>query len=177
MQRVEMRLEDDLTGGPADETLRFGVDGREYELDLNARHATEFRRQLAQFVEHARQVRPQRARGLARTAASRERSREIRAWAERQGFPVAEHGRLPADVIQEYDRAHGSREPAERAAPRSAGRRTAPARARAKPHGRAKASRQRRTGRLPAPPGEHGDPCLNRSLKPAASVEALCSAS
>jgi hypothetical protein len=56
MQRVEVRLEDDLTGGPADETLRFGVDGREYELDLNARHATEFRRQLAQFVEHARRT-------------------------------------------------------------------------------------------------------------------------
>ena len=27
-------LEDDLDGGPADETVRFGLDGVEYEIDL-----------------------------------------------------------------------------------------------------------------------------------------------
>ena len=39
MQRVDVRLEDDLTGGPADETVEFGIDGRAYEIDLSARHA------------------------------------------------------------------------------------------------------------------------------------------
>ena len=92
MQRVEVHLEDDLTGGPADETVKFGMDGAEYEVDLSNRHASEFRRQLAPFVEHARMVHSQRARPRARTAASRERSRDIRTWAERQGFAVAEHG-------------------------------------------------------------------------------------
>lgn len=28
MQRLDVQLEDDLTGGPAAETVRFGVDGR-----------------------------------------------------------------------------------------------------------------------------------------------------
>jgi hypothetical protein len=148
MQRVEVHLEDDLTGGPADETVKFGMDGMEYELDLNARHANEFRRQLAPFVDHARQVHGQRARPRARTAASRERSREIRAWAERQGFAVAEHGRLPSSVVHEYDRVHGGRQPSGRGAQRPAGRKTPSGRGTGKPQGRAKPSRRRRTGPL-----------------------------
>ena len=150
MQRVVVHLEDDLTGGPADETVRFGLDGREYEVDLSARHATEFRRLLAPFVEHAHLVRRSRSRAGARTSASRERSREIRAWAEREGFPVSDHGRLPGNVIHEYELAHGGREPADRTAHRPAGRRAPAGRARPKPQGRAKPSRQRRTGHLAA---------------------------
>jgi hypothetical protein len=114
MQKVEVQLEDDLTGGPADETVMFGVDGREYEIDLNAKHAATFRKQLAAFVERARLVRRQRSRLIARSAASRERSRRIRDWADRQGFEVAEHGRLPAHVIEEYERAHADARPAGR---------------------------------------------------------------
>jgi hypothetical protein len=115
MQRVEVQLEDDLTGGPADETVEFGIDGRTYAVDLNARHAAEFRRQLARFVEHARPARS-RGRGTIRTAASRQRSRQIRAWAEQQGLAVAEHGRLPGNIIHEYEAARsGSQAPVRRA--------------------------------------------------------------
>ena len=46
-QRVTVELEDDLDGGPADETLRFGLDGSEYEIDLSKRNASTFRRQMA----------------------------------------------------------------------------------------------------------------------------------
>jgi Lsr2 len=114
MQKLEVQLEDDLTGGPAEETVTFGVDGREYQIDLNAKHAATFRKQLAAFVERARLVGRHRPRSTARSAASRERSREIRAWAEQQGFEVAGHGRLPAHVIQEYERTHRDAQPADR---------------------------------------------------------------
>ena len=124
MQKLEVQLEDDLTGGPAEETVTFGVDGREYQIDLNAKHAATFRKQLAAFVERARLVGRHRPRSTARSAASRERSREIRAWAEQQGFEVAGHGRLPAHVIQEYERAHRDAQPADR------GRRVASSRTR-----------------------------------------------
>jgi hypothetical protein len=30
--KIIVALEDDLDGGPADETLRFGLDGSEYEI-------------------------------------------------------------------------------------------------------------------------------------------------
>ena len=115
MQKVEVELEDDLTGGPADETVEFGLDGRMFEIDLSSRHAADFRRQLALFVDRARLARPQRSRTTARTAASRERSRQIRAWAEQRGLAVAEHGRLPRRVIEQYETSlSGDRHPGRR---------------------------------------------------------------
>ena len=111
MQRIEVALEDDLTGGPADETVQFGFDGTAYELDLNARHAADLRHRLAPFVEHARRVRRRVGRVPARTGASRERSRQIRAWAEQQGLEVSDRGRLPADVIQQYENARDRGQP------------------------------------------------------------------
>lgn len=113
MHRVDVQLEDDLTGGPADETIEFSLDGRAYEIDLNTRHASEFRDRLVPFTEHARLVRPQRARVTVRSAASRERSRQIRLWAEQRGFALAPHGRLPGNVIQQYDREQGADRPSE----------------------------------------------------------------
>jgi hypothetical protein len=127
MEKVEVRLEDDLTGGPADETVAFGVDGRGYELDLNAQHAADLRHRLAPFVERARLVPQRRFTATARTAASRERSRQMRAWAEQQGLAVSAHGRLPASVIQEYDKAHSAEPTAGRAARQAPATRQPPA--------------------------------------------------
>jgi Lsr2 len=49
-QKITVALEDDLDGGPAEETVRFGLDGSEYEIDLSIKNATTFCRQLAPFV-------------------------------------------------------------------------------------------------------------------------------
>ena len=38
-QRVQTLLIDDLDGGEAEGTVRFGLDGAEYEIDLSAEHA------------------------------------------------------------------------------------------------------------------------------------------
>ena len=38
-QKVRIILEDDLDGGPADETVRFGLDGGQYEIDLSNANA------------------------------------------------------------------------------------------------------------------------------------------
>jgi Lsr2 len=122
MQKVEVQLEDDLTGGPADETVAFGLDGRNYQIDLNARHAASFRKQLAAFVARARPVTSRRSRRIVRSAASRERSRQIRAWAEQEGFEVAEHGRLPTHVVQEYEHAQTGARPVQPERTNSSGR-------------------------------------------------------
>ena len=55
-QKVTVELEDDLDGGPADETVRFGVDGSDYEIDLSKKNAAALRRKLAPFIEHARKA-------------------------------------------------------------------------------------------------------------------------
>jgi hypothetical protein len=53
-QKATVALEDDLDGGPADETVRFGLGGTEYEIDLSKKNAAAFRRKIAPFIDHAR---------------------------------------------------------------------------------------------------------------------------
>jgi hypothetical protein len=78
-QRVTVALEDDLDGGAADETVRFGFDGTDYEIDLSGKHAGSLRKQLAPFIGHAREVGRGPSRRAARTAVGRQQSRNIRA--------------------------------------------------------------------------------------------------
>ena len=62
-QKVTIALEDDLTGGRAQETVAFAFDGTHYEIDLNAKNAAALRKVLAPYLEHAR--RAGRAQGRA----------------------------------------------------------------------------------------------------------------
>ena len=102
-QKVTVALEDDLTGGPADETVRFAVDGTGYEIDLSAKNAAAFGKLPAPYIEHARKAGRGAQRRLAgRTAGSRQRSGDIRAWAKEQGLAVSERGRIPASVAEQY---------------------------------------------------------------------------
>jgi Lsr2 len=104
-QKITVALEDDLDGGPADETVRFGLSGTEYEIDLSRRNATAFRRQLAPFIDHARKTGRRQRRRAGRAASSRERSGDIRAWAKDHGIAVSERGRIPASIIEQYEAA------------------------------------------------------------------------
>ena len=101
-QKVTVALEDDLTGGPAQETVRFAFKGAGYEIDLNAKNAAALRKQLAPYIEHARRAGRAQARRAGRTAASRQRSGDIRAWAKEHGLAVSERGRIPARVVEQY---------------------------------------------------------------------------
>ena len=104
-QRVTVTLEDDLDGGPADQTVRFAFGGAAYEIDLSKRNAAAFRKQLAPFIEHARKTGRGQPRRPARAAASRPRSGEIRAWAKEHGIAVSGRGRIPASVVEQYEAA------------------------------------------------------------------------
>src|SRR5437588_10933022 len=98
-QKITVALKDDLDGGPADETVRFGIGGAEYEIDLSTKNATAFRRQLAPFIDHARNAGRRQRRRLGRTASGRKRSGGIRAWAKDQGIAVSDRGRIAASVV------------------------------------------------------------------------------
>jgi Lsr2 len=101
-QKTIVALEDDLDGGPADETVRFRLGGAEYEIDLSKKNAAAFRRKIAPFIEHARKAGRGQRRRPGRTSASRDRSGSIRAWAKDQGIAVSERGRIPASVVEQY---------------------------------------------------------------------------
>lgn len=53
-QKIRTPLTDDLDGSNADGTVWFGLDGSEYEIDLNAEHAQALREALARYVKAAR---------------------------------------------------------------------------------------------------------------------------
>jgi hypothetical protein len=66
-QKVQTLLIDDLDGGQADGTLRFGLDGTDYEIDLSAKHAETLRKALAPYLDAARRTPSSAARRPSRT--------------------------------------------------------------------------------------------------------------
>ena len=104
-QKVQVLLEDDLSGGPAEVTVRFGLDGSAYEIDLNEAKAAKLRESLQPYVAHARKAAGAKNRRT-RGASSRARSADIRSWAKDTGIHINERGRIPVDVVAKYEAAH-----------------------------------------------------------------------
>lgn len=109
-QRVQTLFIDDLDGSAAEGTVRFGLDGTEYEIDLNAEHAQQLRDTLAAHVQAGRRVssgsrRP--ARSGRRAAASGPNTTEVREWAKTQGIEVKDRGRVPAELVVKFRAATG----------------------------------------------------------------------
>ena len=108
-QQTSVSLVDDLDGSKAAETVAFGLDGFLFEIDLSKKHAAALRKALTEFVEHGRRVKPDTAarrgsrRSVARTGAA---PADIREWAIGQGISVSLRGRVPADVLAQYEAAN-----------------------------------------------------------------------
>ena len=67
-QTIVVKLTDDLDGGDADETVGFAIDGRTYEIDLNASNARALRATFQRYIDRGRRagrstpsVRPRRS--------------------------------------------------------------------------------------------------------------------
>src|SRR3954451_18081989 len=107
-QKTLVVLEDDLDGGTADETVRFSLDGVNYEIDLSSKNAGKFRDDVAKYVGSGRRVGGRAARGRSgggRSAANN-RSAQIREWARGAGLKVSDRGRIPSEIVAQYDAAH-----------------------------------------------------------------------
>ena len=103
-QRITF-LEDDIDGSEATETVRFGLDGTNYAVDLSEAHANELRDLLAPYVGVGRKLSGQR-RMARRVATGEPNAADVRAWARENGYDVSTRGRVPADVLQAYAAAH-----------------------------------------------------------------------
>jgi hypothetical protein len=118
-------LVDDLDGGEADRTVRFGLDGVDYEIDLAESNIEDLAAALAPFIAVARPVagrarrvssagpsptrprsaRPATASRNARTSRSADTA-TIREWATAHGFSVGERGRIPDAIKQAWAEAN-----------------------------------------------------------------------
>jgi hypothetical protein len=107
-QKVQTLFIDDIDGGEAAGTVRFALDGMEYEIDLSAKHGDEMRDALKHYIAHARKV-----GGGSRRATRGGRKPSVidtgaaRAWARENGLDIKERGRIPAEVVAKYRQATG----------------------------------------------------------------------
>jgi len=104
-QKIQTLFIDDLDGSAAEGTVRFGLDGTEYEIDLNEEHAKALRDALARYIAAARRAggsarRP--ARTSRRAPASAPNTTEVREWAKAQGIEVKDRGRIPAELVVRF---------------------------------------------------------------------------
>jgi len=88
-RKVQVHLLDDIDGTPAEETVRFGLDGTFYEIDLSTRHA-------------GATATGGRTRGQAPARPAREQNQAIRDWAKSKGLDVNDRGRIPASIVEQY---------------------------------------------------------------------------
>ena len=110
-QKVTIVLVDDIDGGEASQTVTFGLDGTTYEIDLNDDNAAKLRDAIAPYVGHARKVTSGGGRrgGQRRSSAAKgdgPSAREIREWANENGYSLSERGRVPEEIRQAYEAAH-----------------------------------------------------------------------
>ncbi|MGA5217470.1 histone-like nucleoid-structuring protein Lsr2 [Streptomyces cinereoruber] len=120
-QRVVVTLSDDIEGGEAAETVAFGLDGKMYEIDLNAANAEKLRKALAPYLAAGRKI-PARigagAGGASGVGAGGGRGRvtaatythtdlapdptAVRAWAQSNKMDVPARGRIPKRVYEAF---------------------------------------------------------------------------
>jgi hypothetical protein len=110
-QRVQTLFIDDLDGSAAEGTVRFRLDGTEYEIDLNAEHAQALRDALARYISAARRAgsstrRP--VRSGRKAPANGLNTTEVREWAKAQGIDVKDRGRVPAELVVKFQAATGN---------------------------------------------------------------------
>ena len=104
-QKVQTLFVDDIDGSDAEGTVRFGLDGTDYEIDLNAEHAQALRDAMAHYITAARRVgggARRQAHTSRKAPANGMNTTEIREWAKAQGIEVKDRGRVPAELVVKF---------------------------------------------------------------------------
>jgi Lsr2 len=102
-QKKIVQFIDDIDGGKATQTVRFGLDGTQYEIDLSDENASKLRAALNDFVAKGRKL--SRSGQPYRHVQVGPASRDVRAWARAKGYEVPERGRVPREFIEMYEKA------------------------------------------------------------------------
>ncbi|BCL14362.1 histone-like nucleoid-structuring protein Lsr2 [Micromonospora sagamiensis] len=108
-KQIIHKLVDDLDGGDADETVKFALDGVQYEIDLSDKNAEKLRELFAPYVAAGSKVGRggvvvggRAARGRGGATADRAQNKAIRDWAKREGREISDRGRIPQEIVDEF---------------------------------------------------------------------------
>ncbi len=105
-QTVIVQLTDDLDGSEADETVRFGFRNVAYEVDLNAKHASDLEKAISKYLDAARKIGRTPRATTKRSSSAKSDAGSIREWAKANGFVVSDRGRVSAEIREAYEAAH-----------------------------------------------------------------------
>lgn len=99
-------LVSDLSGEPEAETVTIGWKAAWYETELTASERADLDEMLAPYISAGRKAvkKPSNRFVPATTVEERE---EIRSWAKRQGYEVADYGKIPNSIYRAHQAAHG----------------------------------------------------------------------
>ena len=105
------KLIDDLDRGEAEETVKFGLDGVQYEIDLSAKNAAKLRETMSPYVKAGtragRAAAGQSRRRAAGAPTDRAQNKAIREWARSKRKKISDRGRIPEDIVAEYHASAG----------------------------------------------------------------------
>jgi hypothetical protein len=110
----QIKYLDDLDGTEGATTLSFGLDGKQYQIDLGEENTAQLRDALAPYLAVARKagsttaVRPISTARPRKPTVDREQNDAIRDWARKRGFKVADRGRIPAPALAAYHGEHSA---------------------------------------------------------------------
>ena len=126
-----IELVDDLTGESGDDVapVIFALDGVQYEIDLAEKNASALRDRLGEFIAGAKRIGGRRRTSPAASVATQPDGRtakrspqelaEVRNWARREGYTVAEVGRVAQSILDAFDTAQAESEAKSRAKPQT----------------------------------------------------------
>ena len=108
-QRVQIQQFDDLTGQVRDdiESIKFGLDGKHYVIDLGPDTGEKFRALLAPYIDKAaRDPEPHKKPAKSGGKKADPKLARVREWARAEGYEVSERGLVAKNIIDAYDMVH-----------------------------------------------------------------------
>jgi hypothetical protein len=112
-KRTTVVIHDDLDQSEGARTVKFGLDGKSYEIDLSEKHETELRQALKKYLDAATPILPYATPTSTRrkygTGPVRRDTKHIREWLRANGTEISDRGRIPIADMQRYEAANPGR--------------------------------------------------------------------
>ncbi|SDH18383.1 Lsr2 protein [Sinosporangium album] len=115
VRKIVETVTDDIDGSKAESTIKFGLDGQGYEIDVSPKNEQRLRKIFAPYLLNARAVvrrrTPSRRRASTRSvppaaavpSIDSAAARRVREWARSQGLEVSARGRIPRNIVEQYN--------------------------------------------------------------------------
>ena len=106
-------ITDDLDGSKDAEEVAFSYEGTDYVIDLGKKNKAALDKALKPYIEAAtkvsrRNATPPAKRRRATASTNKLDLAAVRAWAHSNDIAVSARGRIPKDVIAQYEAAHAT---------------------------------------------------------------------